>query len=497
MSDLRLRLTLSYLAIAVLTLLLVGGVFLLLANQYAERLNRDSFSAAVEDALPLLQRLETDPADETGRLEVESRLRQDGILVRRLKPPPEAGFPPADPYKPFPPDAREAPEIGRMMRFADRYPPEPPRMNLSRQIEVRGDSVMVLRVPLPRHGEAAGAPVLLEFTRPLNSASGLVRKAEAGLAAAAGLALLISGFAGLIVARQIARPIRLLAKYAAAVEPGAPAPIFKQEGAREIRELGQRFTEMTERLSVSYRDLAAERDGLREFFSDASHELRTPLTALRNFIEIIGGPAGVDEDRRGRYAAEGLAQIGRMEGIVGRLLDMARLDGGLRPFAVEEVDLAAAVRNALVPIEALPAVEVHLGAEFRNSEAAGDRKVRGDIEALEQILANILGNALRYGHGPDGVLRLWVDGGTNPDGTMAFVRIRDAGPGVHPKDLPKLGTRFFRGRRPDGTMVSSDGLGIGLALSMRLCTTMGGFLSFTSPPQGASSGTEVSVFLPI
>ncbi len=495
MSDIRLRLTLSYVAIVALTLLLVGGVFLLLANQYAERINRDSFSSVVEEVLPLLERLEETPTDEAARIEIENRLKQDGIAVRRVLAPVEPGFPEPPPLPA--PDFGSA-DIGRMMRFTDRFPPEPPRMNPTRQIELRGDSLMVLRIPVPRRNEPAGT-VVLEFTRPSNFASTLVRTAELGFVIAAGLALLVSGFAGVLVARHISRPIRALAEFVAVVEPGVPALGFEPSGPKEVRELGRCFAEMTRRLSASYSDLAAERDGLREFFSDASHELRTPLTALRNFIEIVGGPAGANEERRERYVSESLVQIGRMERIVGRLLDMARLDGGLRSFVIEETDIVAVVRRALGSIEALPAVETHLEREPEGNGSPKTLNARADAGALEQILANILNNAVRYGRSSDGILRLWVYCGMNQEHTMAFIRIRDAGPGIHPEDIPKLGTRFFRGRNPDGTMPSSEGLGIGLALSMRLCSIMEGFLSVASPPERTEcgSGTEVSVFLPV
>jgi signal transduction histidine kinase len=234
-------------------------------------------------------------------------------------------------------------------------------------------------------------------------------------------------------------------------------------GAREVEELGQSFDEMADRLE---RSVHAQ----REFVANASHQLRTPLTAMKLRLEgaIAEAP---DEAVRQRLEAADL-EVDRLSGIVDRLLVMAR---EIEEGTSANVDLGEAVERA--------AERWNERAGERDSTvvAQGDGgSARVDPTDLDQILDNLLDNATSYAPGEVTI----ESGGSNG---LAFVAVRDRGPGIAPEDLARITERFYRGRG-----VPSGGSGLGLAIARQLVEKWGGTLNVESTHR---DGTRVEVRL--
>ena len=210
-------------------------------------------------------------------------------------------------------------------------------------------------------------------------------------------------------------------------------------------------------------DAREEESMRREFLARVSHELRTPLTAIVGFTETLRTHAGeLDEERRGAY----LEVIERHGHHLGRLVDdllwSARTGAGKVQVEPESVPL----RQLLTRIEVglRPTLE---GTSF--TWEVGDVTVRADPRHVEQILTNLVTNAVRYG-APPVTISASVEGG------RAVIDVTDAGPGVQASFVPHLFTPFEQASVGDRR--ESRGLGLGLAIVASLVELNDGTIEY-------------------
>ncbi len=221
----------------------------------------------------------------------------------------------------------------------------------------------------------------------------------------------------------------------------------------------------------------------RELVANVSHELRTPLTAIRGFAEMLRD-AELSPAERGRHLEVILRHAGRLERLTDDLLELARLEGGERPLHPEPVDPAALARRLLR--ELAPLLE-RRGLEARvEEEAGGPIRALADPRALEEVLVNLLDNAVKYTE-PGGriALRALVREG------QVRIEVEDTGIGIPASDLPRIFERFYRVDK--GRSRELGGTGLGLAIVKHLVQAMGGEVGVSSR---LGAGTRFRVDLP-
>ncbi|MFJ6194683.1 sensor histidine kinase [Micromonospora sp. NPDC092111] len=232
------------------------------------------------------------------------------------------------------------------------------------------------------------------------------------------------------------------------------------------------------RLSTSFNrmvDQVAERiERDRRFAADVAHELRSPLQTLAAAASVLTRRRDRLDDRTATAAGLVSEEIIRFQQLVNDLIELARSD---RPAQRQEVDVAAAARGVCRGRE-LPESLVRSGPP-----APGGWSV--DPRRFEQLLVNLLDNAVRYGGGPVEV-RLWVSDG------VGVVEVDDAGPGVPVADREVVFDRFVRGRAAHDR-AAGDGTGLGLALVAQHAAAHGGRASVGDRPGG---GARFRVELP-
>ncbi len=222
-----------------------------------------------------------------------------------------------------------------------------------------------------------------------------------------------------------------------------------------------------------------------EFLALASHELRTPLTPALGYLEMaLATLEGATPARR--YVARATEQVGRLNALVGDLLDVGRLRGGKMGLALEEIDLGGVVRRGV------ETAEVAAGAQGQAITLEAPEEavpVHGDALRLEQVVLNLLTNALTYAaRSPTIAVQLRQDRTAG----QAVLEVQDAGPGIAVADLPHLFSRFYQVERPDRP--SRGGLGLGLYLVQQLVEAHGGTVGVTST---VGHGTTFTVRLPL
>ena len=243
-------------------------------------------------------------------------------------------------------------------------------------------------------------------------------------------------------------------------------------------------------LSDRTRERAVERMRA-DFVANASHELRTPLTSLIGFIDTLRGPAADDPPAQARFLAIMAEQAERMNRLIDDLLSLSRIE------ITEHQPPGASVELAPLLARARAAFEPQLAARQASLDlalATPAPVVLGDADQLDQVLHNLLDNAIKYGR-PGGIIRLEAarvpPGGRWPARDGALLTVTDDGPGVSRAHIPRLTERFYRADKHRSRAVG--GTGLGLAIVKHIVNRHRGQLTIDST-EGA--GTTVTIWLP-
>jgi signal transduction histidine kinase len=213
-----------------------------------------------------------------------------------------------------------------------------------------------------------------------------------------------------------------------------------------------------------------------DFVSNVSHELKTPLTSIRMFSELLAEERVQDDAKRRQYLSIITAEAARLTRLINNVLDFARLERGEKKYQFEPCDLAALAREALEAYR--PHLEAH-GFRLDCQTPAQPVMVRGEGDALAQVLVNLLSNAEKYsGDGKEIFVRLEVTAGE------ARVRVLDRGSGVPPGCEEKIFEQFYRAH--DSLSSGIQGSGLGLTLARQIVRAHGGEVTYEPRSDGGS-----------
>ncbi len=308
------------------------------------------------------------------------------------------------------------------------------------------------------------------------------------LCAASIFALISSGGVAYLLSRRLVRRLERLGKAAEALAAGDLSQRV-ETGSDEVGQLARRFNSMAADLERTLDELRSERDrvsGLlderRQLIASASHELRTPVATVRGYLESA---LTRSTELRPGMAADlevMLRELLRLQALIEDLFALSQAAVGRLSLRLEPTDAGRVVQRL---------VETSAPLAWRQrrvqvlSEVADDiPPAWADEQRLEQIVSNLLGNAIR--HTPPGGL---VAAAVCPDDGYVRLEVRDTGSGISAEDLPRVFERFFRGRSANG----ESGAGLGLALVKELCEAMGGSVEARSTP---GEGSTFVVLLP-
>jgi two-component system phosphate regulon sensor histidine kinase PhoR len=243
-------------------------------------------------------------------------------------------------------------------------------------------------------------------------------------------------------------------------------------------------------LSDRSRERAVERMRA-DFVANASHELRTPLASLIGFIDTLRGPAADDPPAQVRFLGIMAEQAQRMNRLIDDLLSLSRIELTEHQAPAELVDLVQLTRRLAAAFEPqVKARRMSLQIECPPDMPA----VPGDEDQLEQVLQNLLDNAVKYGR-EAGTLRVTVQaaapGKPWPPRPGVAVSVADDGAGIARSHIPRLTERFYRADKHRSRAVG--GTGLGLAIVKHIVNRHRGQLAIESTE---GMGTTVTVWLP-
>lgn len=300
----------------------------------------------------------------------------------------------------------------------------------------------LIEVTLPGQGaiELEGWLVVDEIRRSANDTlltRGLIIALVAGL---------LGGLAGYVIAARALGPVAEVTATARRISEGQMAERINLGGARdELRDLADTFDEMLDRLDRSF---AAQ----RRFVSNASHEMRTPLAVIRTEVDVTLADPNVTKEELRDMGAVIVDATNRADALVESLLTLAKVDAQVETGLTElsELDLAHAIPLALMAVREESA---ELGLSIHQD--AGNAPVVGDVHLLEQLVANLVLNAVRHNH-PGG--EVWIR--TEAVGEHCRLHVSNTGEKLDSSTLDELFAPFKRAS--DRTAARGTGLGLSI-----------------------------------
>ncbi|MBI4390437.1 MAG: GAF domain-containing protein, partial [candidate division NC10 bacterium] len=303
---------------------------------------------------------------------------------------------------------------------------------------------------------------------------------QEGLVAAAGVPLLVGDRAVGTLAVFKRGPWTFSEADIALLSSFASQAAIAIQNARLFAEQKEYSVGLEERVRARTAELEAANRAKSQFLANMSHELRTPLNAIIGFSALLEeGQHGPLTEKQRRFVGHVQTSGKHLLAVINDILDLTRVEAGKLELALEPVDLAAVIEEALTLVrEGAFAKKLSLTAELPD----GIRPAVADPVRLRQILYNLLSNAVKFT--PEGGT---VTVGAERDGEGVTVWVRDTGIGISPEDQERIFREF---EQVDNSFSRQyQGAGLGLALTRRLVELHGGRIRVESTPEKGSTFT--------
>ncbi|MDJ0354555.1 HAMP domain-containing sensor histidine kinase [Paenarthrobacter sp. PH39-S1] len=302
----------------------------------------------------------------------------------------------------------------------------------------------------------------------------------------AGVSLLAVALGTVIARWTVSRsfvPLSRVEKTAAAIAAGDLSRRVEIENpATEVGRLSGSLNAMLAHIESAFAARTASERRMRRFVADASHELRTPLVTIRGFSELYRQGALQSSDDVTTAMGRIESEAKRMGELVEDLLMLARIDEQ-RPVQRKPVDLLLLGHDAVIDARAAAPDRVITVVGLDDGPTVS-APVSGDEAKLRQVVANLMGNCMRYT--PDGSpVEIAVGVTGTGDDKRSVLQVRDHGPGISEEEAPRIFERFYRADSSRNR--DTGGSGLGLAIVSALVAAHEGTVRMEQTPNGGAT----------
>jgi signal transduction histidine kinase len=259
------------------------------------------------------------------------------------------------------------------------------------------------------------------------------------------ISITITGLFAYYLSKRITAPLREMNRVALHIARGQFDQRVRIKTRDELGELGDTFNNMAQ-------ELAGLDQMRKDFVSNVSHDLRSPLTSIHGFVRAFLDDT-IPVDRKRHYFTIMKEQTERMIKLVGDLLDMARIEAGQLEIHHDIFNLSEQVRQVIARMEP-EFVKKQVNVELI-SEDAQDIHVFADPDRMDQVIVNLIQNAVQFSS-PDSSVEVILE-----KDEQVVVSIRDYGPGIMQEDIESIWERFYKADRARN---KKTGTGIGLSI---------------------------------
>ena len=296
---------------------------------------------------------------------------------------------------------------------------------------------------------------------PLGPAVGIIRSQ---LLIVTIVALIIGFFVARFTSKRLATPITNMEIKARELAKGNYDIHFEGGNYKEL-------TDLAATLNQTAADLKASDALQKDLIANVSHDLRTPLTMIKSYAELIRDISGNDPVRRDEHLSVIIQETDRLDDLVGDILTLSKMQAGVLEMEMEDFDIQEAGESVFSTY----LVMEQEGFALHLSRIPGSIIVHGDRRKIQQVISNLVSNAIRYSRDVKDVTLQFSRSGENV--TCAVI---DRGIGIEEADLGKIWNRYQKASR-QGTR-SAQGTGLGLSIASEILEKHGARYGVESTP---------------
>ena len=281
---------------------------------------------------------------------------------------------------------------------------------------------------------------------------------------------------------SISRPLRIIDRVAMEIGMGNYEKRINYHARDEIGDLTRTINKMAEKLEEVEKKRQKHDQVKNDFLANVSHELRTPLTAIQGFLEALQDRIVNDEHGRQKYYGVMYEETLHMSRLIDDLMMLIKLESEEIQLSLQPVNIQHILKKSVFKFrQEAESKGLDIRVEVQNKPL----NIYGDIDRLEQIIDNLVKNAIKFtykGH---------IELNTIEVGSNAIVQVADTGIGITDQDIDRIWERFFKVDR--ARTKKNKGTGLGLAIVKELVDLHGGDISVSSQ---LGEGTIFKVTLP-
>lgn len=270
------------------------------------------------------------------------------------------------------------------------------------------------------------------------------------------LSLLLAFALSFFLSRRLTRPLSQITKSASRLAAGEYGITFEGGHYTEI-------VQLADTLTYTSQELARTDELKKDLLANVSHDLRTPLTMVKSYAEMIRDLSGNNPDKRNAHIQVIIDEADRLNLLVTDLMTLSKMQAGVTTLSPDAFDLGESIHSLLNSYTLMMEQEgyqIHFISE-------GDTNVWGDPQRIQQVVSNLINNALRYS-GPRKEISIMVEGGEQG----VLFQVTDYGVGIPHEELEHIWERYYRashhGQRPP-----SGSSGLGLSIVKEILTLHG------------------------
>ena len=327
--------------------------------------------------------------------------------------------------------------------------------------------VLTVAVPLYKGDEITGAVMLSAALGPLEDRIQDLQRVThyAGLGG-----VIFATFLSLLFSRSLSRPLLKMNQSARAMARGDYSRRVEVKSNDEIGLLSKSLNSLATELQDKIATLEKQDQTRREFVANVSHELRTPLSIMQGYTEALIDEMAGSEAERQKYLGNIHEEILRLRRLVGEILDLQKIEAGWQGTKMGEVSLSVIAERVADKFQTrAEEKKIHLAKNFTPAMS----KIYANPDRLEQVLINLLDNAIRVT--PDGgEVKIEV----NERPSEFYVAVGDTGPGIPPEEQSFIWERFYKVDK--SRTRTGGGTGLGLAIVKEIVEAHGGTIELAS-----------------
>lgn len=260
------------------------------------------------------------------------------------------------------------------------------------------------------------------------------------------ISLLLSLGISLLISSKLAHPLTRMTQTAEKLADGDFDVHFESGNYTEINRLAATMNDMTSELSKT-------EQLRRDLIANISHDLRTPLTMVKMYAELIRDVSGNNPEKREAHAQVIIDEADRLSLLITDMLDLSKIQAGTESLEPSSFDLGEKAQTILTRFQALAERDNYLFS----LECAGDTAIMADERKIEQVIYNLIGNAVNY-TGTDKKVTVRVQRRND----AVYFSVSDTGKGIPPEKQAQIWERYYMAKETPHHTVVGTGLGLSI-----------------------------------